>query len=352
MITRQNNKIFNLCCINLIDSNLDSHFNSDLFDQEFKLLLVDHLEDLYKIDELDNNKDLLSKVVYLSLRPEITYGGITLFNFEDKKHSIIRNLINRSIAIFAHNKRPFLGKSTLLRDLVHYYNKLELLMNAHDVGIGSLMSSYRKLEPLIGRTAKFIIDNGIDLNYIHKDCYSDGDTTLMLLFKYVSLGSYIVSIDDFPCSALFYAINKCGAQINVDIQNNNGDTILTYLTKVPSRKEIFEMFKTLMSLCKTPLVIYKSELHYKAILALSSINLECVRTMPKSTYCNIVELLYNKYPCPNNYNQELLIELELTETKMQNYRDCCFNYHRYYDLEYKLLLFKKNNQATEKHFGL
>lgn len=98
------------------------------------------------------------------------------------------------------------------------------------------------------------------------------------------------------------------------------------------------MFRKLVKISKNPMVIYKSDLHRKAILAMrmDSKYFELAMRMDSKyfeitsayDYCRIVELLFNKYPSTDKENSRLLKELTNTKVQRKEYVDSKVLGHR------------------------
>lgn len=298
--------------------------NYTYFAIDLKRILECHPEDLYQIDESDDNKDILSKILFLSK----DMNKSKQICFMNKKYEVIIRIINRAGEIFKKNPRPFLAKSTLLADLAYNYFKSSQ---------SAPTRAHAELKRYICEITELLITKGLDLNYVHNRRRSNGDTSLMLLFKYLTLESRYHDQYDFPYN-IIPLINVRLDQINVEIKNKRADTILTYLTKNSTNDAVFGLFKILLTRCNNPSIIYKSKIHHKAVMALSAINLEHVRTNPQTNNVRVVELLYRTYSCPSSDDSGLLQELSQKRI-VDSERVCRYflNYGYYYEEEYQVI---------------
>ena len=230
-----------------------------------KSLINKNPRDALQIDFLDNHKDILSKILYLPTGcPEIKYG-------------LLKVIIN----IFRISYEHFLRSSTLLEDIINYHYEHQQ-NNSFDTG---LLAGLLEL-------ADYVIGSGIDLNYVNNRSEL-GDTTLMFLFKFeplIYLDNY-----DLPYKVAQYAISKYKQNIDVDIQNKNGDTVLTYLARYCAANEIvFGLFKKLFKLSNDKQVIYNSRIHYKALI--SAIDTSYILQIWAKRRDRILNLLCQTYP--------------------------------------------------------
>lgn len=318
MINYPNNKIVALCYKYLITRP----FDFPLFSSEIEKILDNYPQELYKIDKKDEQKDILSKILFLR------------DDFGQNKRKMLMLIIDRGSHISKNNGKLFIEKSTLLRDLVFYY---------YDMNIEG--GAFETMHVSIGMMIKHIIDKGLDLNHVHKHSIT-GDTSLMILFKYGKLTSNI-----FVYKTMHKLISRIIDQhlhrINVDIQNKNGDTVLTYLLKYPpADKKMFTTFKILIEKSEKPLIIYDSDVHCFAMLSVVNFPrhltgdvsekdypnsrrdvIKCPRSLTMkgvtklgsgigfiiSDAMKIAEYLYDKYPFFDN-KLERVLEMQLANS--------------------------------------
>lgn len=281
----KNNVFVTLCEKTLTKRIINPYFNISEFDLMVKAYIISDLEDLYQIDEKDNQKDILSKILFL---PD---------DFLKIKFSMIRNIIDNAIIVSKNNNRLFLETSTLLRDIVIFYHKLKY---------GPEFKTTDRLLQFLIQLVRKIIDEGLDLNYIHK--WSDDDqyegTSLMILIKSQQIGK-IWHVNDLVYSTIAYITSDHIHRINIDVQNINGETALTYLAKFSAfHDRIFKTFRDMLEKSVDPFVIYKSDVHYVAIKTAIDTNTSTHtnNTMDTHNHCRIIKLLYDKYPI---YNKEI-----------------------------------------------
>ena len=268
------------------------------FSLKVRELIDKNFEHLYEID--NSNKDILS--VILRQTPNLSN------QYDDTKCRMLKIIIDEGVILSKLNSKPFIESSTLLFDIVqhHFECQFDKPFNKQ------LYEDYLSL-------AKHAIGRGLDLNHQHKTY--NNDTTLMLLAEqrplnfdnYYEDNSYRIINYDLAYSIIHFG--TIARQINVDLQNNHGETILTHLAKFGGYNDtVFKLFQRLFEQCTNWNVLYKSDIHFKAILATTyGGGIDWDRASDDSNdmmkCCRIVQLLYNRFPHLNKNIEDKIKEL-------------------------------------------